>query len=348
MFWKVMAIGMGVLLGSQAQARGVFGGGNSGDESIQLGFVKTAALNLVKLVTAEDIFRVTGSTRSKEIYAKCRDQIFMGLVRTKFQLVDSIPDGGRYHALARRKPGGVTEISRKKLEQVTQGGALTTPLLTAVAIHEAGHDCKVDGRALGDDSDPILNEIGETLVTAGNANATAHFLDMEFVEKVGRGEPVRYLDLSAQVRRRISEKYLDYVGDWVYLRFKNLFADRPVGASDFRATGETSLFVGWASFDWRNMGAGLELGQFVRETLQSGYDTHDLYYFDGEQNQPLGVGFQCQKAAASSDSPAAVRCQLAVSWATLKATSFGRATPELSFVLDLFGNVRFERVRIRE
>ncbi|OFZ20480.1 MAG: hypothetical protein A2X94_10735 [Bdellovibrionales bacterium GWB1_55_8] len=337
------------LLSSGSGHAGAGGAGNTGDNSIQFAFAKSTAAQILQSVSVPSLAVASGRPSVAKFYENCRDQMYLGALRTRFELVDSIPDGAGYHALAQRLPGGILRISRVEMEKLAEMRQLTAPFLTALVLHEVGHDCASDGVVADDRADALLNDLSEALLRAAGNNTLVHLVDVDFIERVGRGESVRWIDLSSRVRRELARKYADYVGDWVYLKNRSQFSERPAPASQFYTSEATSLIPGWGTSV--PLHAGAQLKGVVDQLLAATYKSQDLSFYDSSE-QSSNPGTARTKALPTAlvcrANDRSASCRVAVSWAAAGLDSLVSFAPEIHFTIDIFGELKIERIRIKE
>lgn len=335
------------LIGNVSQvSAGISGVGNTGDSSIVFEFAKSTAIAVIREVSPSGVLRISGKDSLRELYQECRQAMYIGAIRTVFREVEKIPDGNGYHALARRLPGHVIEISRSEMQRLLQAGTLTSTLVAAITLHEVGHDCVLHGTPVNDAYDDRLNELGMSLLKASSSQSLAYFLDVELIARLKQGEPIGFLDLSSHARQIITRKYLDYVGDWAFLQNRNLFQDRPASASNFYADFNSSWFRGWGNIGLSQLGAPESLQIIVRNILRASFETENLSYFDGKQNRPLPVELSCQYVESHGEALAAADCMLNVSWSPLLSAGLAAIRQKIFFSIDLLGEVRFRKLEI--
>ena len=328
-----------------AQA-GIFGSGNTADSSLQFNFVRSTALMILKNVSARDVQAVSSSADLAKLYEHCRETMYLGLVRTSFELVEQIPDGGRYHALAKRVNKDLIQISRQEVQRLMKNNTLTAPFMTALFLHEVGHDCVWEGKPLDDKHDGMLNLLGTMVVEASGARSFTSYIDIDFVQKVELGKPVVFLDLSEYVRQNLVKKYLDYVGDWAYLQNRSAFTDRPAPASEFYANSKNSWFLGWGSLLNQNQIPGT-LQYMVENLLKASFTKQNFAYYAGG-NQSL-VSFLPTQLSCRAEKRAGVNgasCTLDISWTPLADARFASQKPRLEFFLNIFGQWEVTRLQM--
>lgn len=321
---------------------GVFGSGNTADSSLQFNFVRSTGLMLLKETDAKAVEESSNNPALGRLYGACRETMYKGLLSTSFELVEKIPDGGRYHALARRVGVDTIRISRSEIAKMSKAGTLTAPFLTALVLHEVGHDCVFDGKKLDDSADPDLNELALAAIEASGAKNFSAYLDIDFIKRVNAGENVIFLDLSSRQRERILSRYLDYLGDWIYLQNKDKFPERPAPASDFFANFDTSWFLGWGSLLNRNALDPVSAGA-ARGILQATHEMHDFAYFNGAKNTALPRKLSCKPIGGDST----VGCALLIDTTVAGPIGILARQQEILFTLDIFGNLVIRRVSMR-
>lgn len=330
------------LLSLPAQA-GIFGSGNTADSSLQMNFTRSTAALLVKNVTVRDLRSVGADSRLLRVYEICRETMYLALLRAKIELVESIPDGGGQHALARRRDRETIEVSRTEIRRLLRSGQFTSPFLTALFVHEVGHDCVVDGKALGDEADPLLNELGLAVVEASGARSFASFLDIDFVERVERRESVTFAALSEKAKRELVERWADYLGDWAYLGARDAIRERPAPASHFFADARTSLFPGWGTL----LRAGQVPGSLqwtIEHMLQASLARGHFFVESEGKARPLATMLSCR--AVRLRDGAGADCELSVFADALADARLVGAAQRLRFTLDIFGNLKIEEIAV--
>ncbi|HAR41748.1 MAG TPA: hypothetical protein DCS07_03830 [Bdellovibrionales bacterium] len=343
---KILGILLFSLVSTGAFA-GAGGAGNTEDASIQFEFARSIASSIVASVTPQGLFEASGQEAIKRIYTRCRQTLFVGIIRTRFELVEEISDGNGFHAIAQRLDNGTVRISRREMEKLLAAGSLTAPFLTSLVLHEVGHDCSVDGKRLDDGADGLLNSLAEALIRAAGARSASHMIDLDFIENVKQARPVRFLDLSSHVRELLTQKYLDYVGDWAFVRYRSELGDRPAPASQFLATLETSVFPGWAQI--ASAGASRPLSLLIEDVLAPGFKKGAPAYREGSKLRVLPSVLSCVPVSDPDSAPgSSVSCGLNISWAPLPGPGLQGLQPKLAFILDLFGNLRITQVKISQ
>ena len=323
---------------------GVFGGGNTGDSTIQFEFIKSTAVSMLRSVTPKDVSRHTRNKELERIYRLCHEQMYVGMLKTKLQVVEEIPDGGEHHALARRLPGFVTQVSRTEMEKLMKNGNLTPALITAIMLHEVGHDCELEGTRLDDEYDPLLNELAKNLVLISSAHSLSHFIDIDFVEKVKKNEDVQFADLSAQAQKKLNSKYLDFVGDWLYLNNKSILEYRPAPASNLYASLNTSWFKGWGSMPLFASDQQI-IRKLVRRILEPSFEAKRMIYFDGESNQNLPIDLSCHYLFANVKEAATAQCEITIKWPEISGVA-NRQEVFMLFRINVFGTVKVRKIEM--
>lgn len=349
---KIILFSMCFFLGlSRIASAGVFGVGNTSDLSLQLQFAKSNAITFLKIIDLDQFRGAITDERSIQFYQQCRQTMFLSALRTEFEIVDAIPDGGEYHAVMRRKKG-VIQASRSAMESLAKNGQFTAYGLTAQVLHELGHDCVYQGQRVDDRFDPILDKVGEGLAKAATSQSMNYYRSVDFIQKVKHQKPVDFFDLASEVRAVIAQKYLDYVGDWAFVTFrsefgpsigsKNTCEERPAPASQFYATLEDSLYVGWGHLPLRLATPQMSLEKAARYLLQSSFESKGITYFDGKLNRSLPTNLKCtanQKLGIDG-----ARCLLQILWPNLQMAS-GRGV-RLYFTTDLLGTAAISKVEV--
>lgn len=329
-----------------AWGRGVFGGGNTGDELIEWQFVKTSAIAFVRAVSAEDFRNAGASTEAQRIYSGCRETILRGLIQTQFRFVERIADGGQYHALARRRAGGVVEVSRTKIQELLAARALVSATMVGSLIHEATHDCRLNGQPISDRFDAFLNEIGEGVIRASGGQALAGFADLAFVDRAARGTALRFDELSGATQRALTERFQEYLADWVFLRFRQSFAgiERPQSGAKFFESQNTQVFPGWESLNWRAVSAQAEPQALITKVVRASVGALRPRFLNAQgQSDLLPLALNCTRGAGANATPAAA-CRAAIDLAPAPVGQLARGRVVLEFTLDVFGKLEVTRV----
>lgn len=330
------------LLPLSAQA-GIFGSGNTADSSLQLNFTRSTAALLLKTVTARDVELASSRADLAKLYEQCREVMYLGLLRSRIELVERISDGGKYHALARRKSKNHIEVSRSEIHRLMRANLLTNPLLTALFIHEVAHDCAPNGRPLDDSADPLLNELGLAVLEASGARTFTNFIDIDLIERVARGEKVSFLELSARAQKELVDRWADYFGDSLYLRESASFAARPAPASRFDADARTSVFPGWGQHLRRGeipASVSTPAAGLLQESIRSSLFTARTS--GGLKILPTELRCSPQK---SEEQVSAARCSLFVDASGFPGQE--RSSHRVDFRLDLYGKLDIERIEVK-
>lgn len=333
-----------VALYSSPVLAGVGGAGNTGDLSIQFGFSKSTAILILKTVSPTDLAATTGHTNLRDFYTACRQTMFIGLVGTNLTLVEQISDGGKYHALARRTSKTSIDISRTQLEFLLRSGDFSASLLTAILLHEVGHDCVYKGKPVDDSMDPLLNDLAFSLIDTSGHQQLSHFLDLEFVSKVKMGQRTRLLDLSRRVQKILTARYLDYIGDWSYASNRSYFSDRPAPASTFMADPTTSIFLGWGRQNLTSTPVALQTT--VNQILRAGFEKQSIVFSNANGAQELPTTLSCTYEEEKNGTPALASCNLEISWAPLAIAELVSYRPQILFTMDIFGEVVVKKLTV--
>jgi hypothetical protein len=350
-FFLVFLLGLFQIILFKSAIAGVFGVGNSGDLSIQLQFAKTNALTFIKIVTPENLKESSNNDDLFNLYRQCRETMLVSAIKTEFELVDVIPDGGEYHAVMRRN-GSNLQVSRTMMEYMAKQGLFTAQAISAHFIHEMAHDCIYNGKPVDDSFDPLLDKLGETIIRTASSQSISAFRSFDFTEKVKNKEPVLFISLPAEARRQITKAYLDYIGDWAFINFGTIQslntyapscnAARPAPASQFYANSNTSVFPGWAYFDPNE-----ETLKVVSEKiLKPSYQTKSLSFSDGTSNKPSPTQMTCLPTKANHLSASV--CTLNISWSTLKNKDLQKNIVSINLTMDLIGNLEINKITVQK
>lgn len=257
----------------------------------------------------------------------------------------TIDDGEGFDAVAQRLPD-VVRLSRKSLEGFARSGTLTATFLTAMILHEVGHDCSLNGSPVTDKQDALLNELAEGLIRASNNSVNTQVIDVHFVERVNAGNSVVFHELSAATRRKIVQKYLDYVGDWVYSRERRLFGDRPAPASDFFADYKTSVYEGWGRLPQTVLSQS-SFGPVLEGILKPSFERTGFFYsLSNGTVEQLPSALQCLSVRDEDSALNASTCSLTVHWSHLLPDPHGLLKQEIRFTLDVLGTLQIHSVRV--
>lgn len=325
---------------------GVGGAGNTGDSSLQFNFARASALNLIQSISPQTLYEHNGRKNIRDFYTQCRQTLFLGTLKTRFELVDSISDGvsdqkQEFHALAQRLPNAVIRINRTELEKLQKSGTLNGPFLTAVVLHEVGHDCNLNNQipVTADDSwDPLLNDFSNAMIQTSLSESTTRWVDLEFIEKVRTQNTVSWVDLSSRLRKQISARAIDYLGDWIYLKNKSTLSERPAPASQFMTSPETSLFSGWGQTELRLL--SLSTQGVIENILKPSYQTSELSFRSPQGIRSLPNHLECHPVEEK------IQCALSILESTLpEKFSFNQ---EIRFSLDFYGNLTLHSLRVIE
>jgi hypothetical protein len=343
-FVALAVLGAGV----QSTYAGIGGAGNTADISIQIEFVRATAIQILKAVTPRDLPASPKGDDLQQLYSACRQTMLIDALKTKIRLVDEIPDGGDYHALARRVSPDVTELSRTELDKMMKNGVFSASVLTALFIHEVGHDCIYNGRPVDDSFDPMLNELGASLVSTYNAQSLTGYIDVDFVSKVKSGAGAQpFHELSSSARKQIARKFIDYLGDWLYIENHAFLGERPAPASDFYATSATSFFPGWGVLNSnRGVSTPIAMNLVINNLLKASFETGSISFFDGKRNAPLPTRMDCSYLDNVGNSLSGAKCQLQISWSNLLGADVSKSGVSMEFQIDLAGEVKFIRLQM--
>jgi hypothetical protein len=326
------------ILPSSSWARGVGGVGNTGDISIQFEFSRENAIAILRSVSIFDLYEDTQSTALRDLYRSCRDTMFRGAVNTVFELVETIDDGNSYHALARRL-GDRIQISRHEMQRLSESGSLSADLLVAVVLHEVGHDCRIQGRPVDDSYDPLLNQLGVALYRTSRKISQGAFKDLEFIAMVEERKPVQLNNLSPRSQELLTQQYLNYVGDWLYLRYQDRFHFRPSAASDFYATERTAIFPGWNLVNQAIVTMNREINAIVFGVLRASFEQKSLAYYDSFNRLPLPTTLNCTKQRNEVENLSFASCALEVYWSSLPVDSLSQKRQRIAFTLNSLSQI---------
>lgn len=326
-----------------AQA-GVGGIGNTTDLTIQLGLAKEASIRILQSVSIFHLANEKAPTPVIELYRACRDTMYRGSVATQFRIVETIPDGEGYHALAKRV-GQETWISRNELEKTAREGKVPEGLLVTVLLHEVAHDCVMNGDPVDDRFDEIINQLISALIQVAEVHQHAAFKDMEFVARVKAGERPGFQDLSGGSQLALTHAYLDYLGDWVYERYRDRFRYRPAPASKFYASAETAMYPGWAYLHEAVYETSPELDLLVYGIMRACFEEKGFAQYEGHRRVPLRTSLHCSSKYNVAENLSFVDCVLEVSWSTLPSRELSQLSQRMDFELDSLGRIRVKRIR---
>ena len=329
---------------NSANARGVGGVGNTGDISIQLEFARESAVEILRSISIFDLFEESQSPALKDFYRACRDSMYRAAVHTTFELVDKIDDGNSYHALARREAGRIL-VSRQEMQRLSENHALSADLLVAVVLHEVGHDCTIQGSPVDDSFDPMLNRLGVSLYQTSRKISQGAFKDLEFIAMVEERKPVSLADLSPRSQELIAQQYLNYVGDWLFVRYQDRFHFRPAPASDFYATERTSIFPGWNSLNQAIVTMNREINAVVFGVLRATFEQKSLAYYDSYNRLPIPTVLNCSLQRNEVENLSFAACGLDVFWHMLPLESLRGRSQKISFTLNSLGQVVVTEIR---
>lgn len=313
---------------------GVSGVGNTTDLTIQLELTQQAGLKILREVSSFDLEDVSRDQEAADLYRACRDTMYRGGVDTRFTIVDVIPDGSDYHALAKRTATTEIQVSRREIDRLSQAGTLSGGLLVTVFLHEVAHDCKLGPNRVDDSFDPLINRMVQSLLKASQQATNGSFRDLEFIAQVRSGKRVSYDDLSPGVRRILSDAYINYLGDWLYESLKERFRYRPAPATDFYATAETSVYPGWALVREAMTGVSPEVEALVFGVMRASFEEKSLSVYRDFRRDPLPTRLACKERFDNVENLSFAECDLIVSWSSLPLATLQPGVQRVRFEVD--------------
>lgn len=323
---------------------GVSGVGNTTDITIQLDLTRQTGVQVLRQVSSFDLEDVTGDAEAKDLYTRCRDAMYRGAVASHFQIVDEIPDGDGYMALARRRSPTEIEISRRQMEQLRDAGTLSGGVLLSVFLHEVAHDCQIGQKAIDDSYDPLINRMVQGVLGAAHRVEDSAFQDLQFVAKVKSAETVTIEDLSPGSRSALSDAYINYLGDWIFENLKERFRYRPAPATDFYATQETSVYPGWAHVKEAMASVTPEVEALVFGVMRASFEEKAFSVYRDFHRMPLPTSLACKEALDGVENLSFADCVLQVSWSSLPIVSLQGGTQKIQFQVDSLSRVRITRI----
>ncbi len=269
---------------------GVFGVGNSGDVSMQLSFAKTTAVSTLRHVDFKDLVRNYAPPRISNFYRQCRQEMYLGALRTEFQLVEEIDDSNGFHAVARRISKKTILISRRQLEYLASNGTLTSTFMTGLVLHEVGHDCTYKGKPVDDRFDGLLDVLAQNLILLSTKETFNHQRHMTLLQRVKSRKKVTSVHIPQQLKSKLVKKYIDYIGD---LAYQDLGADldyRPIPASRYYESLSTNIFKSWSQIDLTPFS---KLRNFRETLIEPPLNSDNFSYKAGSEIKPLRTKLTC-------------------------------------------------------
>lgn len=326
-----------VLLASPVQA-GVIGVGNSGDISMQLGFAKNTAVSTLRHVTVDSLVRQSLNAGIVNFYRSCRQVMYVGALNTEFQLVESLDDTNGFHALARRINKKTIQVSRRQLETLADNGTLTSSFLTAMVLHEVGHDCEYNGHPVGDRFDGLLDVLAQNLILESTNQTYNHERHMVLLQRVRRRQKVTTEHIPQKLKTELVHRYIDYIGDLAYLELSHGLKERPLPASRFFESLAASVFKSWSKVE---LSPYSQLHHFRGVILEPPLKTKNFSWLNQGVEEPLNTSMECV-SKQKEDLETAI-CTIYVYWPE-DFHDLARSI-QIGFETNIFGHIKLKQIK---
>lgn len=326
-----------VLLAGRAQA-GVIGVGNSGDISMQLGFAKNTAVSTLRHVTVDSLVGQSVNAGIVNFYRSCRQVMYVGALNTEFELVDSLDDTNGFHALARRINKKTILVSRRQLETLADNGTLTSSFLTAMVLHEVGHDCEYNGNPVGDRFDGLLDVLAQSLILESTNQTYNHERHMVLLQRIRKRQKVTIEHIPQKLKTELVHRYIDYIGDLAYVELSHGLKERPLPASRFFESLAASVFKSWSKVE---LSPFSPLHRFKNLIIKPPLKTKNFSWLNNGEEEPLTTRMGC--LSKDVDGLETAICTIYVYWPE-DFHDLARSI-QIAFETNIFGHIKLTQIK---
>ena len=325
---------------------GVVGFGNTGDITVQFELAKQSAIQILKRVRSAQFVEHQETEQDIELlefYNSCRTAMYRGALKTKIEVVPSISDHNSFHALARRLNDTTLQVSRAQMEKLNEQKDLSPATIVAIFLHEVGHDCEFKGKPVNDHFDPLLNRLATKLIKLSNSLSQSEFAIVNTMDKIKRGQQVTFTELPFSIQKIITASYLNYMGEWVYMKFENQIPFRPTSANYFYSTGKTSVFEGWSEVPLKKRNQP-ELVNFVRGLLEPTFEAQTPSMVNGFTRAPIFSSMDCDHSVKPLVQVDFAKCFVNFTYEKLEYVPLYINFTRIRFTFNLFGDVNVQKI----